>query len=238
MSLWNPNAIIAGSAAAALTFDPSLRPREILVYAKGTLADRGPLRFRRDRIDPALTTWRNGIRMTGHVGTVLTAGLEGDLATGTTALRHGLVRPEDIAEHAASWTARRAPQARSVAHALSGNPWSVAEVEAHELFRSAGIRGWEGNQEVWLCGHRFVPDISIPATRTAFEVNSYEYHSSPDALERDGTRLNAFISAGWRSYSLTPRQIRDHPAEAIEFVRSVVWRRHRRLRTTSTGGDG
>lgn len=235
VALWNPDAVIAGAAAAALRFGTDSPPRVIPVYVRGELADRGPIRFRRGRLAQELITWHHGIRVTNPVGTVLTAGVEGDLETGTDLLRQRHVSPEDIVEQASYWSRRDATRADVVVRALRGNPWSVAEVEAHELLRRAGIRGWRGNAEVRLQGHVYAPDISIPSARIAFEVNSYEFHSSPAAMERDAARLNAFLAAGWRSYVLTPRQIRDYPAETIQFIRSVVWRRHRRQAVTIDG---
>lgn len=231
-ALWNPNAVISGAAAAALTFDPGAEVTTIDVHVKGELADRGPIRFRRDTIDPELLDWVDGIRVTGPVATAITAGIVGDFGPGTAALRMGATTPPAVSEHAAMWSQRSVVRARDVALALSGNPWSPAEVEAHELFRAAGVRGWAGNREVLVNGRRLVPDIGLHRARIAFEVNSFQFHSSRTAMEHDAARHNQFQSIGWDSYVLTPAQIRDHRAETIEFVRSVVWARHRRFRRT------
>lgn len=227
VTLWNPNAIITGRAAARLTFAPDIHLKEIHVYHPRPMPDRGPLRFRRQTINPEFVRWVAGTRVTDVVATALTAGIEGDFEPGTTALRSTSLRPGAIAALAEEWSLPFRPAAKAVALDLRANPWSVAEVDAHRLFRRADIRGWAGNAEVWLRGRRYAPDISIRKARIAFEVNSYEFHSSTTALERDATRLNAFLAAGWRSYALSPRQLRDHPDESIEFIRSVVWGRHR-----------
>lgn len=232
-ALWNPNAVISGAAAAALTFDPEAQLAAIDVHVRGDLKDRGPIRFRRDTIDPDLLDWVDGIRVTGPVATAITAGVVGDYGPGTAALRMTAMTPSMVSEHAATWSQRNVVRARAVALALSGNPWSPAEVEAHELFRAAGVRGWEGNREVQVSGCVLVPDIGLRRARIAFEVNSFQFHSSRTAMERDAARLNQFQSIGWDSYVLTPGQIRDHRAETMEFVRSVVWARHRRFRRSA-----
>lgn len=230
VSLWDPNAIIGGRAAAALTFDPEMDLEAIDVFAQVKHGNRGLVRFHGDTIDPDLTRWEAGVRVTEPVATVLSAGILGDLNIGTRALKLEMVTPEEVGKQAERWTRRRAVKARDVARALSGNPWSVAEIQAHELFRDAGLEGWEGNRSVWVGDDELIPDIGFHDAKIAFEIDSYEFHSAREAMERDGSRRNQFHSIGWRTYSLTPRQIRVHRAETIAFVRSVVWDRHRRRR--------
>ncbi|WP_461107535.1 hypothetical protein [Tessaracoccus terricola] len=230
VTMWNPNAIIGGRAAAALTFDPEIDLKTVDVYAESHLTARGALRFHRDTIDPDLTKWEDDVRVTEAAATVLTAGILGDLHVGTRALKLEATTPKEIEKHAGWLTLRRATAARGVALALSRNPWSVAEVDAHALFRDAGLEGWEGNRPIMINGKELIPDIGFHDARIAFEIDSFEFHSAREAMERDGSRRNQFHSAGWRTYSLTPRQVREHRAETIAFARSVVWERHRRGR--------
>ncbi|WP_461107844.1 hypothetical protein [Tessaracoccus terricola] len=227
VALWNPNAVIAGRAAGALDFDDCAPLSTISVYVNLPMADRGPIQFFRTKLDPALLEWKDGVRITGPAATAITAGLEDDLGPGTTALRKGRTTPAKISSAARSWSQRSRKRACELAHDLSGNPWSPAEVDAHRLFREAGIRGWQGNKAVVLDGTTLVPDISIEEARIAFEINSFQFHSTHRAMEEDSSRLNRFIANRWRSYTLTPRQMRDHREETKEFVRSVVWDRHR-----------
>lgn len=228
--LWDPNAIVGGRAAAALTFDPELDVKQVDVFAHVNFRKRGLLRFHGDTIDRDLTKWESGVRVTESVATVLTAGILGDLHVGTRALMLEATTPQAIEKTAELWTLRRARAARGVALALSRNPWSVAEVEAHALFRDAGLEGWEGNRAIIVDGKQLIPDIGFHDAKIGFEIDSYEHHSSREAMERDGGRRNQFHSAGWRLYSLTPRQVREHRAETAAFARSVVWERHRRRR--------
>lgn len=227
VALWNPNAVIAARAAAAIDFDEDAKLDTISVFVDRPMKNRGPIRFFRTALDVDLLHWKNELRITRPAATAITAGLEGDLVPGTTALRKGRTTPAKITAAAQSWPQRSRKQALELAHDLSQNPWSPAEVDAHRLFREAGIRGWRGNVPVTLDGQRFVPDISIEDARIAFEVNSFEFHGTQRAMEEDSSRLNRFLANRWRSYTLTPRQIRDHRDETKHFVRSVVWARHR-----------
>lgn len=226
VSLWNPNAVVAGAAAAAITFDEETPLTTVPVYVKDRVADRGPLRFIAGDLDPELLQYEGGIRVTNPAATAVTAGLAGQFGPGTAALRKHRTSPGKIAEAAEAFPLRSRPRARGVALDLSGNPWSPAEVDCHRLFRKAGITGWVGNVEVWLSGARYVPDVSLRGARIAFEVDSFQHHGSREAMEQDSGRRNQFLSHGWRSYTLLPSQIRDLEEETIAFVRSVVWRNH------------
>lgn len=225
---WDPNAVIAGRAAAALTFAPDAEITAVPVYSLTRLEDRGPLRFHRSPVAPELLEWADDIRITGAEATAISGALAGDFEPATTALRKNLISPGSVEQATRWWSTRPRSKVREVVADLRGNPWSVAEVHAHRLFRRAGIVGWEGNPRLVLNGTEMFPDIAIRGCRTAFEINSFAHHSSRSEMEHDAARRNAFTAAGWRSYALTPRQITDLPDETIEFVRSVVWRRYRR----------
>ncbi|MFT3887722.1 MAG: hypothetical protein QM713_06120 [Arachnia sp.] len=229
---WDPNAVLAGAAAARLTFAPGSRPKQVLVYARTKLADRGLVRFHRHRLPPDLTMWRHGVHVTSPAVTALTAALAGDYETATAALRERAARQDTLQEAARRLLVRPRDQLDRALVDLSGNPWSVAEVEAHRLFRAAGIRGWVGNHEVVAGGQAFCLDIALPESRTAFEINSFEFHSGREAMMRDARRANLLALAGWRQYVLLPTQITNDPHETIEFIRNVVWARQRGARGT------
>ncbi len=234
---WDHNAVLAGAAASFLTFDAEADLDEILVCARTRLADRGPIRFLRHALDPDLATWVRGVRVTTPAATALTAGLRGDYATATNALRLGVASQESLRDASERLTVRPREPLVHVLHNLSANPWSVAEVDAHRLFRAAGIRGWVGNYEVVVDGHAFAIDIALPESRIAFEINSFEFHSRREDMMRDSSRANLLASAGWRQYVLLPTQVSNQPRETMEFVRQVVWARHRGASNVSCTGN-
>ncbi|MCC2592093.1 hypothetical protein LKO27_01445 [Tessaracoccus sp. OS52] len=226
VNLWDPNAAIAGRAAAALSFDATTDVSDVVVYTSRRVEDRGLLRFRRHQIPAEHLEWTGDFRITNPSATALTAGLDGDFQTATTALRLGLVSVASLTALAGQWAPGRPRPAQKVAEALSRNPWSVAELEAHRLLRDHGITGWVGNLRVTLAGKEWVLDIALEDARIAFEINSFEFHSSKEAMERDAVKANALAAGGWRCYVLTPRQIRDNPEEATDLIRRVIWKRH------------
>lgn len=227
---WDPNAIVAGRAAASLTFAPDTAVGHVLVYTSSRMADRGMIRFRRHALHQDLISWVGDLRVTTPAATGLTAALEGDYEPVTTALRLAVVDVEMLNECGRLLTIRPAAGVRSVLRDVSSNPWSVAEVEAHRLLRGAGITGWLGNEPMMIDGRRYVLDIPFPAAKVAFEVNSFEFHSSKQAMMHDAGRANALLAAGWRSYVLMPTQIVDHPDETLHFIRRVVRLREQRSR--------
>lgn len=224
---WDPNLIISGAAAASLSFDPEQQFKKLIVYAQKSLESRSLVQFRQSRLGADFTTWVDGFRVTNVEATAITAALDGDFNPGTTALRNGRTTPRRILECALKWPERQAVAARAVARDFSGNPWSPAEVDAHRLFREAGILGWEGNRGLWVNGQKLVPDIGLHSVRIGFEVNSFEHHSTKEAMEHDAGRLNQFLAARWRLYTLTPSQVRDFKDETKQFIRSVVPARFR-----------
>lgn len=232
--MWNPNAIIAGTAAAKLTFAKEVQLLTIRVYSSTKLADRGPLRFRHCAVDADLLAWAGEVRVTGPDVTALSAALDGDYEPGTTALRLGLITPESVAATADRWLARPRQAILAAARVLGNNPWSVAEVDAHRLFRESGVIGWVANPELRIAGHKLHPDIALLQKKIAFEVNSFAHHSSKTQMERDAARMNLLVEAGWRVYVLTPSQIRNNPSETADFVTRVVPPHFRRGR----GGPG
>ena len=225
---WDRNAVVVARAAASLTFAPETVLDHVSVYTASRLRDRGLIRFRCHELDPELTSWVGNLRVTTPAATSLTAGLEGDYDPATAALRLSIVDLEALGECARRLNIRPAQNVRGVLRDLGGNPWSVAEVDAHRLLRGAGITGWVGNHGVVINGRRYVLDIAFPAARVAFEVNSFQFHSSRQAMVRDAGRANAILAAGWRLYVLMPGNITQHPQETLAFVRSVTRRREQR----------
>lgn len=232
--IWNPNAVIAGAAAAKLTFATELKLTTIRVLTSSKLLDRGPIRFHRCSIHPDLLDWVGELRVTGPDATALSAGIDGDYEPGTSALRLRLVTPESIAAAARRWTTRPRSAFRAAVNVLGSNPWSVAEVEAHRLFREIGIIGWVGNPRLIIDRQAVYPDIALLAPKIAFEINSFAHHSSRYDMERDSSRMNLLIAAGWQVYVMTPSQVRNNPVETAEFVKRVVPRAFRR----GVGGRG
>lgn len=228
VTMWDPNAAVAGSAAALLTIDPDIAVAAVDVFADTKLQDRGMIRFHRRKLPSELLLYQGDRRVASPDLAALTAALRGEFEPATTALRKGAVTVDSLTSLANAWPLRDSREARTVAQRLSRNPWSVPEVEFHDLLRQAGISGWKGNHTVVIEGRLRHLDVAIEESRVGIEVNSFAHHSTRLAMERDYGRLNSLTREGWRMYSVTPHQIRHLPDETIAFVQSIVGRRHRR----------
>jgi very-short-patch-repair endonuclease len=231
---WNPNAVIAGRAAARLTYDSETIVDEVAVYTATKISDRGRLRFVRHPLHPKLTMWRGAFRVTIPEASGLTAALAGDFEPATTALRKSLATPSSLADAARLLDLRPARRLHGVIRDLSGNPWSVAEVQAHRILRDGGVSGWVGNHEVVAGGRTYFLDIAFPEARIFFEVNSFLHHSRREAMSRDAAKANALVADGWRMYTLTTDQIAYHPEATLDFIRSVLRRRELRRGCSGT----
>lgn len=62
-------------------------------------------------------------------------------------------------------------------------------------------------------GQRFVGrvDLSYPGRKLVIEADGYEFHSDPNAWERDRARDNDLECLGWRVIRVTWKQVTKHP---------------------------
>lgn len=236
VSAWRPEAVVSGRFAAVAAMGLDLEVTDLLVLLRKPPAARGPVRFLPVRPPDQLVTMGGDLRFTTAEATCLASGLVDEFAPATEALRLGLVSVGSLRQVCREWPGRLRGERSAVLARLAQNPWSVAELQLHDLLRESGIVGWSGNYPVRLDGRVHPLDVALPEMRIGFEVNSFQFHSSREAMARDSSTMNALTRAGWRVYVLTPAQISRHPIETCEFIRSVVNRRHRRGRGGPIGG--
>ncbi|WP_284548299.1 type IV toxin-antitoxin system AbiEi family antitoxin domain-containing protein [Aestuariimicrobium sp. T2.26MG-19.2B] len=91
-------------------------------------------------------------------------------------------------------------------------PWSPAELDLHDFYRRAGLRGWKANHRLDFPtgGHCFL-DSAFVESRVGVEVDSREHHSAPAAVEAGWIRHNRVESTGWRLLHVSPRRILSDP---------------------------
>ena len=92
----------------------------------------------------------------------------------------------------------------------------------HRLLRRAGITGWVANLSVVVGGRRYELDIALPEIRLAIEIDGYAYHSGDEQFQRDRTRQNALIAAGWRILRFTWADINDRPDYVVAQIRRLL----------------
>jgi very-short-patch-repair endonuclease len=179
---------------------------------------------------PGLAVERSGLRVTDPVRTVIDLGLvmpwflvHRAIAKGisTKALTVGEVRTLRDA------LGRPGRNGTGIVRAiLDGNLLILDKEESElekrltDLARRRQLPTFTLQHEVWSEG-RFVAriDAAIPELKLAVEVDGFEFHSTPDAFQRDRSRQNALVALGWTVLRFTWSDVvhrPDYVATAIE----------------------
>jgi very-short-patch-repair endonuclease len=103
---------------------------------------------------------------------------------------------------------------------VTGSP---SEVDLIELMRSAPIPIPACQFEVQFPeGDHAFPDFAWPDRGKCIEVDGFDAHGTPEALERDLIRQNRLLDLGWELRRFSARRIRRDPVGVIdEIVRFV-----------------
>ncbi|MGI8685288.1 MAG: type IV toxin-antitoxin system AbiEi family antitoxin domain-containing protein [Acidimicrobiales bacterium] len=102
-------------------------------------------------------------------------------------------------------------------------PDSLLEPRMARLLRSHGLPDAAFQHELRR-GGRFVArvDFAYPELRLAIEVDGFEKHSSPRALQDDLRRQNALVSLGWTVLRFTWADVVRRPARVAAEISSVL----------------
>jgi hypothetical protein len=139
------------------------------------------------------------------------------------ALRSGQVKIDElrtgqVERRAGSPSARRALR---LADPLAGG---VAESEARVLFHRAGLPTPISQYAVRLGDLAAMADFAWPAHMTIVEIDGREWHTARDAFQRDRTRQNALVQAGWLVLRFTVDDIRFRPEYVVSEIRRALSR--------------
>lgn len=234
--LWRPTSVISGRAALRMQRQPELAVTTVDAVLPYTFPDRGLLRFHQARLPGELCIdMGRGLAATPAAACLL-LGTQSDWEPICGALFTGNATVEEIA--VARGLLIRRPDSAAMARTLryvSENPWSVPELELHELLRLVGISGWHGNPPVLLDVHesgrpaikkRF-PDIGFDAEKLSVEVAGQMYHNSAEQFAADTLRARWFAASGWTQMPVTPNQLRRTPNDFLNDLCSRLHRPHR-----------
>lgn len=227
VSLWDPNAVIIGEAAAALTFWPDLVPAEVHVVSRRRPRCIDPRIRLFDRSIPSeMVRQRRGVR---HIrGELAAVSLVSELGTDVldVALRSRRVTLDQL------WYAfELSPHRRGNVerlHALidsRAEPWSALERVAHRQLHAAGIGHWIANAPIVCDGEQYYQDIAMLRCPVTIELDGWEFHHSPQQFEDDRHRGNLFRLAGRTVYRFTWAMVHngdyfvDTVQRAIEIAR-------------------
>jgi very-short-patch-repair endonuclease len=185
------------------------------------------VRVHRVALEPAATTRRRGLLVTTRDETMLDC--LGWLPLGQArvladrANQQGWLSPAAIAGRLdgqpGRWGNR---QLRQVLKDWGDRAAAESERRLHRLLRGAAISGWVANLTVVLGGRRFEIDVAFPELRLAIEVDGYAYHSGDERFQRDRTKQNALIAAGWRILRFTWADLTERPDYVLAAIGQLL----------------
>lgn len=69
---------------------------------------------------------------------------------------------------------------------------------------------------------RFEIDIAFPESRLAIEIDGFRYHSTDARFQRDRTKQNVLMGAGWRVLRFTWQDIVERPDGVLRQVAALL----------------
>lgn len=219
-----PSAILSGSAAAWWHGIVDDRPGTITVTAPR--GRHGPpvkgVRILNRSLDDADVLIRRDLRVTG----VALSALEGAVELGAEVIDSALQQRRITVERLEEACGRRhrcvgAAEMGPMVALLESGARSAAERFAVAILDAAGIDGWVANHP--SCGYEI--DLAFVAHMLAVEIDGFAFHRDAGTFQRDRTRRNALIAAGWTVLNFTWADLTeraDHVASSIRQALSVA----------------
>ena len=227
---WDPDAVIRGRAAAAVTYWPDITTGSTVQVASPFRhrAQQG-FEFTRWRVPPELVQRSGPIPVTTPSLTAIELATLDDSDPIDVALRSKQATLESLTS-ALTLTSHRRGNAHRWRVMLDSRaePWARAERLAHRLYRQDGITGWATNAKLVLPGAgTYYLDIAFQRERVASEVDGWEYHSKADVFETDRLRQNALVLDGWLVLRFTWTMLTTDPDYVLNTTRKALALRRR-----------
>lgn len=221
------DAVITGSAAAALTFWSRCRVDSVDVCHLGRGRSEhdagGLLRWHRTGVPPQYVCVRGGLRFSAPAWTAVEMCGDGGARVIDEALRSG-VQLEELWEALAAMRGRQGNAVRRrLLRDSCDRPWSEAEREAHRLLRASGVTGWRTNVKV----NGYYLDVAWVKLRVCLEIDGFEYHRERASFEADRLRDQILVADGWVVLRITWSQLINDPASVMSRINRVLRRRAR-----------
>jgi very-short-patch-repair endonuclease len=218
---------VLGFATAAHLWGMVDRPDiiEVIVPRRLHLWRQSGVRTHRIDLRPWAVTVRHGLPVTTRRETALDH--IGRMPSGKAfpfadrALQQGWLLPRDFEDRV-----RRQPgrigntRMRLLATTAGDGAAAHSERVLHGLLRRAGLAGWVPNHDIWLGGELAgVVDVAFTAARLAIEIDGMAWHVGADRFQRDRTKQNALVGAGWTVLRFTWSDLVDRPGYVIATIR-------------------
>lgn len=222
ITLWDPDAVVTGRAAAQLGYWAGARVDRVEVLTSRRPKPRAGFVFRRSRVDPDQVVEGDGVRHTSPAWTALWLARGDDGEATDEALRANRVTPSGLVEMMAQFRGRAGVAARRfvVEHSRE-KPWSVAERKIHVALRDAGIAGWKGNHVFTIQGRTWPADIVFEKLRLVIEFDGFESHSQREVFHDDHEKALLLMAEGWLVVRFSWTQLAD-PVQLVAWIRDAL----------------
>ncbi|MFT3899714.1 MAG: type IV toxin-antitoxin system AbiEi family antitoxin domain-containing protein [Gordonia sp. (in: high G+C Gram-positive bacteria)] len=217
-----PGAVLGGAAAAWWLGLLDEAPRRHLVLTAHNGEHRrttSTTRVVHRTLAPSDTTIYRGLALTKPELTVLDASLEVGIGILDRALlRRSVTLPALVAANG------RYPGRPGIARVnkylalLGSGARSEMERRAVHLFRRSGVTGWIAN----FRAAGYTIDFAFPDAMLAVEFDGFAFHRDAATFQRDRTRRNALIAAGWTVLNFTWGDVVDRPDQIVGQIRSAL----------------
>ena len=116
-------------------------------------------------------------------------------------------------------------QLRRLAGEAAGGARSAAERRLLRILRQAGISVWTVNCAAHdAAGLIGVLDVAFQAARLAIEIDGLAWHVDAERFQRDRSRQNRLVNAGWTVLRFTWADLTDDPAGVVATIRLALVR--------------
>lgn len=224
LSVRHPDAVIAGRAAAALTWWPELKAPTLEAITRHHWAPAKGFTWRRGTVPPELMVESNRIRLTAPALTVLDLIPELGGTVVDEALRRRVVTLAQLWD-AFGLTPQRIGngERRWLLDDSRDEPWSAAERRLHRLYRGLNLPWrYRTNFEVPLGARSAFLDLAIEELMLGFEVDGREHHTSVQAFTHDRTRDPELNELGWHIVRFAATTVEDDPAWVEARLRGII----------------
>ncbi len=222
---------VSHGSAARLWFLETLHPPEevhvtVPVDGRSRAATRGTRLHWRD-LDP--TEVRG--RVTSPLRTVLdcarTLPFADALAVADSALRRRAVERDELDVAAADLVGRGTVRARRVVAAADGRAANPFESGLRAILLERGVPGFTPQLPFRTPRLRGFVDLGDPDRRIALEADSFEFHGSRQAMDRDCRRYDELVRTGWLVLRFSWEQVVSDQTWVADTVQETVALRSR-----------
>ncbi|MCP2160512.1 endonuclease domain-containing protein [Williamsia serinedens] len=172
-------------------------------------------------LDPADVVTVDGLPIVSKALAALEASVTHGAGVLDTALQRRMVTLDEVIATNDRYPGRTgAPRASAIIAACATGARSQAERLAHRLLREAGISGWTAN----AAASGYEGDILFEAARVLVEIDGFAFHSAASDFQRDRTRQNALVAAGWTVLRFTWADLTERPGHVVAMISHALRR--------------